>query len=57
MRASAVAALAFVVVLTPWTVRNWMVFDQPVLISTNSGSAVAGANCAETYYGDQLGGW
>ena len=50
-------SLAFAVVLTPWTVRNWIVFDQPVIISTNSGSAIAGANCHETYYGDQLGGW
>ena len=56
-RAALVALLAFAVVLTPWTVRNWIVFDQPVIISTNSGSAVAGANCHETYYGDQLGGW
>jgi hypothetical protein len=38
-------------------VRNWTVFDQPVLISTNPGSAIGGANCEETFYGDQLGGW
>jgi hypothetical protein len=57
VRAALVAVLAFVVVLTPWTVRNWIAFDQPVIISTNSGSAIAGANCHETYYGDQLGGW
>ena len=31
------------------------VFDQPVLISPTPGSAIAGANCDETYYGDQLG--
>jgi 4-amino-4-deoxy-L-arabinose transferase-like glycosyltransferase len=57
VRAAAVAAVAFVLVLTPWTVRNWVVFDQFVLISSNTGSALAGANCEETYYGDQLGGW
>jgi Dolichyl-phosphate-mannose-protein mannosyltransferase len=57
VRAALLAVLAFTVVLTPWTVRNWIVFVQPVIISTNSGSAIAGANCHETYYGDQLGGW
>ncbi len=55
--ATAVAAVAFAVVLTPWTVRTWSAFDQPVAISTNSGSAIGGANCRETYFGDQLGGW
>ena len=47
--AAVVAVVAFAVVLAPWTVRNWIVFDQPVAIATNSGTAVAGANCAETY--------
>jgi 4-amino-4-deoxy-L-arabinose transferase-like glycosyltransferase len=56
-RAALVAALAFLVVLAPWTARNWIVFDRPVLIATNSGTAVAGANCDATYYGDKLGGW
>ena len=46
------------VVLTPWTARNWIVFNRPVAIATNSGTAVAGANCAVTYAsGDHLGGW
>jgi 4-amino-4-deoxy-L-arabinose transferase-like glycosyltransferase len=57
-RAALIALLAFAVVLTPWTVRNWITFDRPVLIATNSGTAIAGANCAETYSaGDRLGGW
>jgi hypothetical protein len=50
--------VAFVVVLTPWTVRNWIVFDRPVAIATNSGTAIAGANCERTFAaGDMLGGW
>ena len=57
LRAAGVAALAFVLVLTPWTIRNWSVFDRPVLVATNSGTAVAGANCDTTYSGDKLGGW
>jgi hypothetical protein len=57
-RPALVAVLAFVVVLTPWTVRNWITFDRPVAIATNSGTAIAGANCAVTYAGgDRLGGW
>jgi 4-amino-4-deoxy-L-arabinose transferase-like glycosyltransferase len=57
LRAGAVACVAMVVVLTPWTVRNLVVFDRPVLISTNAGAVVAGANCAGTYYGSNIGGW
>jgi 4-amino-4-deoxy-L-arabinose transferase-like glycosyltransferase len=56
-RAAAVAIVAMAVVLTPWTVRSWIVFDQPVLIATNSGSAIAGANCDATYHGRELGFW
>jgi 4-amino-4-deoxy-L-arabinose transferase-like glycosyltransferase len=57
-RPALVAVLAFVVVLTPWTARNWITFDRPVAIATNSGTAVAGANCDVTYAaGDRLGGW
>jgi 4-amino-4-deoxy-L-arabinose transferase-like glycosyltransferase len=58
LRVAAVALVAFLVVLTPWTARNWIVFNRPVAIATNSGTAVAGANCAVTYAsGDHLGGW
>ncbi len=57
-RAALVALLAFAVVLTPWTVRNWITFDRPDLVATNSGTAIAGANCDETFAaGDRLGGW
>ncbi len=57
-RAALVSVVAFVVVLTPWTVRNWIVFDRPVAIATNSGTAIAGANCDQTFAaGDMLGGW
>jgi 4-amino-4-deoxy-L-arabinose transferase-like glycosyltransferase len=56
-RASLVAILAGIVVITPWSVRNWIVFDRPVVVSTNSDSAIAGANCPGTYYGHDLGFW
>lgn len=47
------AALA----IAPWTARNWIAFDEPVLISINSSAVLAGANCAETYAGEDLGLW
>jgi 4-amino-4-deoxy-L-arabinose transferase-like glycosyltransferase len=57
LRNVGVALLATVVVLTPWTVRNWSVFGRPVLISTNGPAALKGANCGPTYSGPDIGGW
>jgi 4-amino-4-deoxy-L-arabinose transferase-like glycosyltransferase len=48
---------ACVLVLTPWTVRNWSAFDRFTLISHNDSTVLAGANCAKAYYGSDLGGW
>ncbi len=56
-RAAAVACLAFVVVLMPWTARNWSVFDRPVLVATEGGQTIAGANCEATYNGHLMGSW
>ena len=47
----------FVLVLTPWTVRNLDAFGQLVPVSTQAGALVAGANCPTTYFGPELGGW
>lgn len=49
--------VAFALVLIPWSARNWSAFDRPVLVSDNTGSLLAGANCRETYNGRLLGGW
>ena len=46
-----------VLVLTPWTIRNFSVFDRFVLISTNAGAVIGGAKCESTYYGSNIGGW
>jgi hypothetical protein len=51
------SVLACVVVLSPWLVRCWATFGQPVLISTNVGGLLAGANCPPTYHGPLLGQW
>jgi hypothetical protein len=36
-------------------VRNLTTFERPVLISTNGGTTLAGANCDATYAGSRLG--
>jgi 4-amino-4-deoxy-L-arabinose transferase-like glycosyltransferase len=56
-RRLAAATVAFFLVLSPWLIRTWIVFDQPVWISTNSGSLIAGSNCGPVYHGDLLGLW
>jgi hypothetical protein len=42
-------------VLAPWVVFNLVRFEEPVLLSTNIGHALAGSNCDITYYGDGIG--
>jgi 4-amino-4-deoxy-L-arabinose transferase-like glycosyltransferase len=56
-RAGLVAGAACVLVLAPWLARCWIAFDQPVVISTNVGGLLAGANCDTTYAGQLLGEW
>ncbi len=56
-RAAAIACVSALAVLTPWTVRNQIVFHQFVPIATDSGTAVGGANCPAVYYGSGIGGW
>jgi Dolichyl-phosphate-mannose-protein mannosyltransferase len=53
----AVVFLTTLVVLAPWTIRNATAFDRFVLISTNDGSLLAGANCPDTYSGPDIGAW
>ena len=57
VRAAVTAFLTMLIVLTPWTVRNAIVFHQFVLVSTDEGITIAGANCRLTYYGNQIGSW
>jgi 4-amino-4-deoxy-L-arabinose transferase-like glycosyltransferase len=57
VRAALLVCVAFAAVLTPWTARNWSVFDRPVLVATEGGETLAGANCDITYFGDRIGGW
>jgi len=52
---ASVAATA--VVLAPWFIRNAIVFEEPVLISTNGNAVFVGANCGPSYHGRFVGLW
>lgn len=44
-------------VLAPWTIRNLFVFEERVLVSTNSEEVLFYANCPDTYDGPLIGFW
>jgi 4-amino-4-deoxy-L-arabinose transferase-like glycosyltransferase len=52
-----VAAVACLVVIAPWTIRNQVAFDAFVPLTTNDGSLIGGANCPAVYSGRDLGTW
>ncbi len=56
-RSAVIAVLVLIAVLTPWTVRNWIVLDSFVPIATNGATLIAGANCQSVYYGSGIGSW
>jgi 4-amino-4-deoxy-L-arabinose transferase-like glycosyltransferase len=53
----AVVAVVGVAVVAPWTAWNLTRFEQPVLLSTNEGLTLVGANCAAVYEGGGMGFW
>lgn len=44
-------------VLTPWTAFNAVRFEHPVMVSTNDGITLLGANCDKVYRGGAIGIW
>ena len=48
---------ATVIVIAPWVIYNMHRFEENVLLSTNDGTTLIGANCPETYSANALGGW
>jgi hypothetical protein len=52
-----VMLVATALTLAPWTLRNLLAFGEPVLISFNEASVLAGANCDKTYHGPETGTW
>lgn len=57
LRVGLLAVAGVLVVVAPWVVRNTLLFDEVVLISTNDSTVVAGANCEPAYRGPGIGGW
>jgi peptidoglycan/LPS O-acetylase OafA/YrhL len=51
-----VAGATALLVLLPWTAYNLSRFDEPVLLSTNDGLTLLGANCDAVYGVDDPGG-
>jgi 4-amino-4-deoxy-L-arabinose transferase-like glycosyltransferase len=49
--------VACVGVVAPWSIRNAIVFDKFVPLSTNSNELIVYANCVDTYSGKFLGYW
>ncbi len=54
---AAVATAVAAGLCTPWVVANLVRFNDPVLLSTNAGITLAGANNPQTYRGDSIGLW
>ena len=53
----ALATAAAGLVVAPWALWNLTRFDRPVLLSTNDGRTLGGANCEDTWYGTGTGLW
>jgi hypothetical protein len=56
-RTAALLCCGTAVVLAPWVGANLVRFDTPVLLTTNDGTTLLGANCEDAYYGSDIGGW
>jgi 4-amino-4-deoxy-L-arabinose transferase-like glycosyltransferase len=57
LRDCACIAIAALVLIGPWVLYNVSRFEQPVLISTNLGGILCGANNHTTYSSEALGLW
>lgn len=57
VRTAALFAAGAAAVLLPWTARNLVTFEKPVLVSVNGDEVIRNANCPETYRGQFLGFW
>jgi hypothetical protein len=53
----AVVALVAALTIAPWTARNWVTFDRPLLVTTTDGAVIAGANGDRTFSGKSIGSW
>ena len=53
----AIAAVAAAAIVAPWTIYNVTRFEKPVLLSSNDGLTLLGANCDDVYYGGDTALW
>ena len=56
-RALVVSGALTALVISPWVIPNLVRFDEPVLMSTNDGITLIGANSPQTYTGEAIGFW
>jgi hypothetical protein len=56
LHAGVVAGVALLTI-APWSLRNSFTMDRPLLVSTEDGPVIAGANCDLTYGGRDVGYW
>jgi 4-amino-4-deoxy-L-arabinose transferase-like glycosyltransferase len=52
---AAAAAVAGLLLITPWAVRNLVTFNRTTILTTGAGAALSAANCDATYSGELLG--
>jgi hypothetical protein len=43
--------------VSPWVIRNLIVFEDPVFLSNGAGTVLVQTNCDATYYGRLIGYW
>ncbi len=55
IRTVGIATATTVLVLSPWVIRNLVVFQYPEIIATDLGATVEAANCAASYDGTAQG--
>lgn len=57
LRQGVAAGLVGLAVIAPWVAFNLSRFEEPVLLTTNEGTTLLGANCPPSYEGPSAGGW
>lgn len=53
----AIVVGAALITISPWVIYNLSRFQDPVTLSTNDGTTLAGAYCDRVFHGPELGGW
>ena len=57
VKAAVISGALTALVIAPWVVPNLLRFNEPVLMSTNDGVTLIGANSPQTYAGGAIGFW